>query len=683
MISMNQNIEIIKWIRNNLLPKANYTSPGLDKILLQWFDKMNLDKTLLNDEGQFAKLLELMIEYQKKLPNQEKRDLGNSYLKDLTKFSKQFKPIDENDFHSRLLSSSNKIFVGTLTHLFEIYPHEKLIKELNKKLIPEEVEQLKLTFKEKKAHISIPRINLEIINPYSGQLELEQTTKKELVSSGYNCTDFSENLNAILLKNKGKKECEVFLGEQFMLNSVQYSDQIILDVISSLYAVAVGDVEYKLFYSEELIFFIHEFQRFVSEFESFGLSHRVREFVKQAFLPYKNLRRQAIIINLISNTVGGKRLLEEIATANLNLLKEEKEFVQKCNIPVIDDRLIVISKILKTQIPLLLLGETGTGKTRLAKIIHEHNNDNNTKPFITLNCAAIPSELIESELFGYIKGAFSGAAKDTKGKIHAADGGTLFLDEFTSAPTGMQDKLLTFIESGEFRKVGATTTEKAEVRIICATNRNIKESLRSGLIRSDFYFRIANFPIELPPLRKMPFQMKHYAIEALERANEELHVTKPVISPQALEAMSKYQWPGNQRQLTNTLRQCLADCLVNDENIITLDMIEANYTEDMMESKLKEFESLLEELFREWVFRRKDVESLMSHDLDPMDLPKKYDFMKCFIEPVAVNMFIENHLEDYNVREISRVFGLTWTQGNNKFVHKSKEKYKYIKEIFG
>jgi len=200
----------------------------------------------------------------------------------------------------------------------------------------------------------------------------------------------------------------------------------------------------------------------------------------------------------------------------------------------------------------LLLGETGTGKDLVAKVIHE-NSPRKDKPFVAINCSAIPENLLEAELFGYKKGAFTGAVKDTPGKIEAAEGGTLFLDEIGDLPLPLQAKLLRFLEDRTFYRIGEEKERKADVRIITATNRNLSRMVEEGKFREDLYYRLAQILIELPPLRErkedIPLLMEHF----LRKANEEFGTNVQGFSKEALEEALSYGWKGNIRELKNVV----------------------------------------------------------------------------------------------------------------------------------
>jgi transcriptional regulator with GAF, ATPase, and Fis domain len=202
----------------------------------------------------------------------------------------------------------------------------------------------------------------------------------------------------------------------------------------------------------------------------------------------------------------------------------------------------------------LILGETGTGKELLARAIH-HNSARKNQPFVTINCSAIPHELLESELFGHVKGAFTGALANKAGKVEVADGGTLFLDEIGEMPTDLQVRVLRLIQEREIEKVGSTAPQTIDVRIITATHRNLRELVLAGKFREDLYYRLAVIPIELPPLRERHGDISELVLEFFERSRRD-HGRPNLSFPQDLfPYFEAYAWPGNVRELENVVER--------------------------------------------------------------------------------------------------------------------------------
>ena len=217
------------------------------------------------------------------------------------------------------------------------------------------------------------------------------------------------------------------------------------------------------------------------------------------------------------------------------------------------------TKVAATDVAVLINGETGTGKELFAQAIHNASH-RSAGAFLALNCSAFSRELLESELFGYKEGAFTGAVKDKRGLLEEANHGTVFLDEIGEMALELQSKLLRVLETGEFVKVGDTKTTRVDVRIISATNRNLKEEIANGRFREDLYFRLSVFRIELPPLRQRPEDILLLAQHFAERFSKQIGCPVPALSPDAKSLFLSYPWPGNVREMMNTMEHALIVC---------------------------------------------------------------------------------------------------------------------------
>jgi transcriptional regulator with PAS, ATPase and Fis domain len=216
----------------------------------------------------------------------------------------------------------------------------------------------------------------------------------------------------------------------------------------------------------------------------------------------------------------------------------------------------LIERVASTMSSVLITGESGTGKELIARAI-VFNSDRKDKPFVTVNCGAIPENLLESELFGHVRGSFTGAVKDHRGLIETADRGTLFLDEVGEIPLPVQVKLLRFLQEGESRRVGDTKVQKFDVRIISATNRNLEEAVRDGVFRQDLFFRLNVIPIFLPPLRERKEDIPPLATHLLQRLCDAHFRNVTGISSEVLKAFMAYPWPGNVREMENVIEYAL------------------------------------------------------------------------------------------------------------------------------
>ena len=218
----------------------------------------------------------------------------------------------------------------------------------------------------------------------------------------------------------------------------------------------------------------------------------------------------------------------------------------------------LITKVAATNSTVLILGETGTGKELVARELHDQSK-RSTKPFVPINCGALPESLIESELFGHRKGAFTGADDHRKGLFEVASGGTLFLDEIGELPKAMQAKLLRFLESGEIRRVGENTPIIVDVRVLCATHRNLAEMVANDQFREDLMFRINTFEITLPALRERIEDLPALVEHLLGRFTSGIS-SKKNISPAATEVLMAHRWPGNIRELANAIQHATILC---------------------------------------------------------------------------------------------------------------------------
>jgi two-component system, NtrC family, response regulator AtoC len=220
----------------------------------------------------------------------------------------------------------------------------------------------------------------------------------------------------------------------------------------------------------------------------------------------------------------------------------------------------VIEKVADTPSTVLITGESGTGKELIAKALHEQSPTRQAGPLIKVNCAAIPDTLIESELFGYEKGAFTGAVSSKPGRFELADKGTLFLDEIGEIPSEMQVKLLRALQEGEFERVGGIKTIKVDVRLVAATNRDLLQEIERGRFRDDLYYRLNVVPIHIPPLRERTADIPDLVHHILEKFRQRLNKEITEVAPAAMDHLMSYAWPGNVRELENLLERTILFC---------------------------------------------------------------------------------------------------------------------------
>ncbi len=258
----------------------------------------------------------------------------------------------------------------------------------------------------------------------------------------------------------------------------------------------------------------------------------------------------------ISRLIEHKKVKEENILLRQQLSQKFHGRAFLGNSPQIQELLGLLEKIIPTKSNILILGESGTGKGLIAELIH-YNSPRKDKPFISINCSAIPETLLESELFGYKRGAFTGAVSDKKGLITIADGGTLFLDEIGDMPLSLQAKLLKVIETGEITPLGDTIKRTVDLRIIAATNRDIEGMVKEGRFREDLYYRLAVIEIRIPSLRErkedIPVLVNHFIREVAEENKKDVRG----IDEDALSVLLRYGWPGNIRELKNVIERAV------------------------------------------------------------------------------------------------------------------------------
>ena len=255
-----------------------------------------------------------------------------------------------------------------------------------------------------------------------------------------------------------------------------------------------------------------------------------------------------------------------------------------------------VEVVAPTDSGVLILGETGTGKELVARAIH-NLSARRDRPLIKLNCAAIPSGLLESELFGHERGAFTGALMRKAGRFEAADKGTLFLDEVGDIPLELQPKLLRVLQEHEFERLGSTHTQQVDVRVVAATHRDLKQMVQDGEFRSDLYYRLHVFPLSVPPLRErredIAILVRHFVDEYARRMNRRIET----IPPQAIQALVSYSWPGNVRELQNFIERSV---ILSPGNVLRPPLAELK--ESAVQTPSSEL-STLEEMEREHVLR--------------------------------------------------------------------------------
>src|SRR5215469_6645301 len=227
-----------------------------------------------------------------------------------------------------------------------------------------------------------------------------------------------------------------------------------------------------------------------------------------------------------------------------------------------------LEKVAGANVPVLIQGESGTGKDIIARLVHAQSPWH-SGPFVKVNCPAIPGTLLESELFGYEKGAFTGAYGTKPGRVEMAHRGTLFLDEISELDLGLQSKLLQLLQEGQFCRIGAQADKKVEVRVVCATNRKLEEEIENGTFRQDLFYRINVVNLYMPPLRERRSDIELLVNYFLEYYNRKYNCKARPLSPELMEVLGKYHWPGNIRELENLIKRYV---ILGTEDVISSDL---------------------------------------------------------------------------------------------------------------
>ena len=279
--------------------------------------------------------------------------------------------------------------------------------------------------------------------------------------------------------------------------------------------------------------------------------------INLSYYNFKNNIYYALYIRNIKDEVTNKKKIKELNTETIMLM--EKVSAQQFNYIIGNSEPIIkclelVHLVAPTDANVLILGETGTGKELFAKAVHE-SSAHNSKSMVTLNCAALPSELIESELFGHVKGAFTGALVSREGRFSLADQGTIFLDEIAELSLHLQAKLLRVIQEGTFEPVGSSETKHVDVRIIAATHRNLEQQIIEGKFREDLFYRLNVFPINIPPLRERGNDIALISNAFFEKITKNKALSVMPLTKKDLNKLSLYNWPGNVRELQNIIER--------------------------------------------------------------------------------------------------------------------------------
>ena len=345
--------------------------------------------------------------------------------------------------------------------------------------------------------------------------------------------------------------------------------------------------------------------------DTIGVVSVDRLFTDQSVSLDEDVRILTIIASLIGQAITTAKMVElekkNLLKEKLTLQRELKSPYRFANIVFVSDKMRDILdaawRVSQSKANVLLRGESGTGKELIARTIHYHSKRCD-KSFVSVNCAAIPDALIESDLFGHVKGAFTGAVTEKKGRFEMADGGTLFLDEIGDIPPPMQVKLLRVLQERRFERVGSSKSITVDVRIIAATNRNLEEAVKEGKFREDLYYRLNVVPVRIPSLRERKEDIPPLVGHFLELYNEE-NGRNVKISNEALDTLLMHDWPGNVRELENCIERMIVmaknDLIMTEDVPITIDTNSIDNSSDVSDlyGQAKTLDHTIENMERE------------------------------------------------------------------------------------
>ncbi|HPD79948.1 MAG TPA: sigma 54-interacting transcriptional regulator [Spirochaetales bacterium] len=325
----------------------------------------------------------------------------------------------------------------------------------------------------------------------------------------------------------------------------------------------------------------------------------------------------------IENAHYFEKAKEEIGFLRNQISEDKGYHVLIAKSPEILSKLELISRIAQTDSSVLILGESGVGKELFAEQIHLQSLRKNG-PFIRVNCAALPEGLLESELFGHVKGAFTDAIQNRKGRFELADGGTIFLDEIGDLPLKLQAKLLRVLQQKTFEKVGSSETISVDVRIVAATNKNIEELVKKGEFRSDLYYRLNVLPIHIPPLRSRKEDIIELANHFLKKFSRETKKQINGFTKDAIDAMLSYSWPGNVRELENAIERAIV--ITKEKLISSHDLLIGTKNDDIAVYKGMNLKDALN------IFKKHFIQAaLESHNWNQTETARELDIQRTYL----------------------------------------------------
>ncbi len=399
----------------------------------------------------------------------------------------------------------------------------------------------------------------------------------------------------------------VFLKEGYIVDTASSAEHALQLLEDNLYDVIITDIILPGMDGLEMLEKIKEYQPdqiciVITAYASIDTAVKALRIGAYDYIMKPIIHEE--IKQVVKNALRQKRLTSENTILRKQLIRSYDFSSIIGESKVIKNIIEEIKKIADTKSNVLLLGETGTGKELFARVIH-NNSSRAEMPFVPINCSAIPENLLESELFGHIRGAFTGAISSKKGLFEEADGGTVFLDEIGDLPPAFQVKLLRVLEDQIIRPVGSTKARRVDIRFITATNKNLSEAVKNGQFREDLFYRINVITISLPPLRERREDIPPLVEYYLKKYSEEFGLSPKKISSEALSIMVSYRWPGNVRELQNIIERAV---LISDSDTILPEHLPENIrqSETFVEESLNKGLSI-EEYIRAFILKYQHI----------------------------------------------------------------------------
>ncbi|MDQ0341175.1 two-component system response regulator AtoC [Caldalkalibacillus uzonensis] len=388
---------------------------------------------------------------------------------------------------------------------------------------------------------------------------------------------------------------------------------------------------------------------------AFGDTRSTVECIKKGAYDYLNkpfdLEEIFFLLEQVFERENLKRTADLYQVQHYDRLYQDRFIGESDHMKQVFKKINIVARSPETTV--LIEGETGTGKELVARYIH-FNSERRDKPFVDINCGSIPQNLMESELFGYEKYAFTGAGQSKKGLVELADGGTLFLDEIGELPTEMQAKLLRFLETKKIKRVGGSRDIHVDVRFVAATNRNLKEEVRKNRFRSDLYYRLNVFPIQLAPLRERREDIPALVQYFLEQHCRKLNCSKKRFTERALKCFMNYRWPGNVRELKNIIERMILQNYHTDKldvHHLPQDLLQ----EDMLTQELTASHTYHEQEETETVGHVEDV-IVSNNTLDEI-IEKGLEEVLSNQEKAYLKRFLD--MTHWNISETARLIGMS------------------------